>query len=356
MKKIIAPLFISASFFSCSFGEVKSSENYIEKFTITPAQIFVKHDQNLIQVLTFQENQDTLSNIKPEIIISENATLSKSGENWTTKDFFYIVVAENGDKREYSVQITIAYNKYDFEKWDLSNGTNGYYIPATPNSIWASGNAGISMALSILKRDSENPESYPTRKTSDGYNGSTAVVMETIEGGTVFGRKVPLFSGNFFLGNFNISKAITDELAATEVGSIYPAKPKNVKGWYKYEEGPGDFSNDGTPEPGRRDSCNAHVSFYQGDSPSSGKDTTLTVKNIDDSELVIAEAEMKDCSETLGDDFHKFTLPLEYKKEPDFQNHYYKLAISFAASRNGAKYAGKIGSKLIVDEVEIEDY
>jgi hypothetical protein len=211
------------------------------------------------------------------------------------------------------------------------------------------------MALRLLGVDVSKPESHPTRKTEEGYIGN-AVIMETIKGGNVFGRNIPLFSGNFFLGNFNVGKAITDELAATEVGRIYPAKPKNVKGWYKYKEGSGDFSNNGTPEPGRRDSCNLHISFYQSDLPD-GKDITLTVKDIDTSDLVIADATLKDCSETSGEGFHQFILPFgEYRKEPDFENHRYKIAITFAASRNGDKYSGKIGSTLIVDEVEIEDY
>jgi len=45
-----------------------------------------------------------------------------------------------------------------------------------------------------------------------------------------------------------------------------------------------------------------------------------------------------------------------YKREPDFENHRYKLAVTFAASKAGDDYAGKIGSKLIIDEIEIEDY
>jgi len=359
MKKIIAPLFIAILFFSCSSDEVKSSENYIEKFTIEgvkPIQIFIKHDQNLIQVLTFQGNQEILSNAIPKIKVSDNATLSANGKDWTAKDFSYTVVAENGEKRSYSVQFTIAYNKYSFETWDLSN--DGYYVPSEQNSIWTSGNAGISMALAGLKIDSKDPENYPTKKTSEGYIGNAAV-METIKGGLVVGRNIPIISGNFFLGNFNVAKAITDELTATEVGSIYPAKPKRVTGFYKYKEGPGDFNNKGTPEHGRRDSCNLHISFYQGDSPSSGNDTILTVRDIDsyNSELVIADAILADCSETSGDGFHEFALDFgNYREEPDFENHYYKIAITFAASRGGATYEGKIGSKLVVDEVKIEDY
>jgi len=345
MKKIIPLIFISVLFFSCSSDDTKSSENYIEQFTIAsirPIQISIKQDQNLIQILSFEDKREAILNATPEIVVSKNATLSKNGQNW-------VVTAENGETRNYSIQIIVPSNKYSFEDWEASN--SGYYAPSGPNSMWTSGNPGISMALSMLGRNSNDPEIYPTKKTREGYGGSNAVLLETIEGGNVFGSNYPIFSGNFFLGNFNMAK-MTTPLVATEVGSIYPKKPKKVTGFYKYKEGSGVFIS----EPGKRDSCNLGISFYQGDSPTSGKDTILTVENIDNSELVIARATLPDCSKT-GDDFHQFSLDFgTYTKEPDFVNHYYKIVITFAASRNGDKYAGKIGSKLIIDEVEIEDY
>jgi len=350
MKKIITLICISILFFSCSSDDAKSSENYIEQFTIAgikPIQVNIKQDQNLIQILTFEDNREAVLNATPEIVVSRNATWSKNGQNW-------VVTAENGETRSYSIQIIVPSNKYSFEEWETSNG--GYYAPSGPNSMWTSGNPGISTALSMLGRNNKDPEIYPTKKTSEAYGGSKAVLLETIEGGVVFEANYPIFSGNFFLGNFNMAK-MTTPLIATEVGSIYPKKPKKVTGFYKYKEGPGDFNNNGTPEPGRRDSCNLGISFYQGDSPTSGKDTILAVMDIDDSELVIARATLPDCSETAGDGFHEFSLDFgTYAKEPDFTNHYYKIVITFAASRNGDKYAGKIGSKLIIDEVEIEDY
>jgi hypothetical protein len=358
MKKIVASLFISVLFFSCSSDEAKSSENYIEEFEIigiSPIEINVKQGQSLIYIWTEASEYEKLPNANKRIALSLGASLDSIGNAWTAPDFKYIIRAENGYVRSYSVQIdTDIPKKYSFESWTLSdNGINGYYIPS--DLRWASGNPGISMALAILGVDVNNPENHPTRKTEDGYIGN-AVIMETMIGGNVFGRNVPLFSGNFFLGNFNVIKAITDELAATEVGRIYPAKPKSVKGWYKYKEGKEPFLYNGIPQSGRHDSCNLHISFYQSDLPD-GKDITLTVRDIDTSDLVIADATLEDCSETPGNGFHPFTLPFgEYKKEPDFENHRYKIAITFAASRNGDKYAGKIGSTLIVDEVEIEDY
>jgi hypothetical protein len=338
---------------SCSSddGEVKSSENYIKKFEVAGYIGKPKNDQNKIHLVIFGEDYETLLSAEPpNIEASQNATLSDNCKNSVSENFLCTVIAENGDQRTYSIYIDMTHKKYSFEKWVLSNGNSGYSIPSDSNSTWTSGNAGISLALQMLSdRDHTDPKSYPTRDTADVHG--SAVLMETLIGGTVFGRKVPLFSGNFILGNFNESKAITDELSATEVGQIYRNKPKSIKGYYKYKEGLGDFMNNDEPELGRNDSCSMIVKFYQSDS-----DTTLTVRNIDTSDLVIAEGSLQDCSETDGDEFHLFEVPLVYKSEPDFENHRYKLGVTFAASKDGDKYAGKIGTRLIIDEIEIIDY
>ena len=354
MKNIALGIFAFALLCSCSSEEVKISENYIEGFAINnidPIEINIKNNQSLIYIWTEASLYDSLKSKIPQIKISERAVLSNNkndNEAWAKHDDFkYIVTAENGAIRSYSIEIdTLVQKEFDFEYWELSEGNNIHYIPASPK--WTSGNAGIGLALAILKRDSKNPEIYPTRKTKNGYKGN-AVIMETIEGGDVFGRNVLIFSGNFFMGKFNVSKAITDELAATELGYIYPAKPKAITGYYKYKEGPGAFIGFGNPN--RQDSCSMNAWFYR-----SEKDTTLTVRNIDEAtDLLIAKATFPGCTDT-GGEFRKFELEFDYKNySPDFGKYNYKLGMAFSASKDGDAYAGKIGSQLIVDEVEIID-
>jgi hypothetical protein len=354
---IVVLFFVLPLLCSCSSGEVKISENYIEKFEIegiSPIEINIRNNQSLIYVWVPQSEYEALKSKEPQVEISEKAELTKKGENWTAENFQYIVTAENGLPREYSIKIdTDVPRTYSFDYWNISEGKSVYYIPS--NFRWSSGNPGIALAYSLLPdKDNTNPESFPTRKTTEGYEGN-AVLMETITGGDVFGRNIRLFSGNFFMGNFNVGKAISDELSAIEIGYIYPAKPKSIRGYYKYTEGPGKFINKEGQEETRPDSCSMIVNFYQSDLPS-GKDTTLTVKNIDDSDLVIASSRWHDCTDT-GGKFKEFEVKLEnYTSEPDFENHRYKLAISFAASKDGDFYSGKIGSKLIIDEMEFIDY
>lgn len=351
MKKIVLILICSLAslFASCSSDDkVKSSENYIERFTVAGITAEIKNDIDQIYVLAF--DHEVLLNTVPQITLSQNATISSGSGNWTDDGFLYTVTAEDGTQRFYTVQIGIMHKKYSFETGILSSGEKGYYIPSGSNSNWSSGNAGIQMALQLLSRDPENPKSYPTKDTVDIYGN--AILLETLEGGEVFGRKIPLLSGNLVFGNFNVLKAITDELSATELGRNYPAQPKIIKGFYKYKEGPGTFMNNGVPEPGRKDVCTIKAEFYKSDN-----DTTLNVKNIENSSLVIATASLEPCEETIGDEFYPFELEFNnYSEIPDFENHRYKLAITFAASRDGGTYAGKIGSKLIIDEVEFVDW
>jgi hypothetical protein len=357
---IVVLFFVLPLLCSCSSGEVKLSENYIENFEIpgiSPIEINIRNDQSLIYVWTPQSEYEKLKNKFPDIEVSEKAELSEKGENWTAENFQYVVTAENGEPRNYFVKIdTIVPRTYSFDYWNISEGKSVYYIPS--NFRWSSGNPGIALAYSFLPdKDNTNPESFPTRRTKDGYKGN-AVLMETVTGGEVFGRNIRLFSGNFFIFFFIVSKATgsADELLeAIEIGYIYPAKPKSIKGYYKYTEGPGKFINKSGQEETRPDSCSMIVNFYRSDLPN-GKDTTLTVKSIDDSDLVIARSRWYDCTGTDGK-FKEFEIKLEnYTAEPDFENHRYKLAISFAASKDGDYYSGKIGSKLIIDEMEFIDY
>jgi len=342
MKKVSLVLFASVLFFSCT-SDVKSSQNYIESFSYPsinpPPQISIINEQT-VYVLTDQE----LSGIEPTIVPSQGASVKKEGEK-------YVITAENGDMREYSVVISKKVSKINsFEEW---TSDKGYYLLSDFN--WTSGNAGISMAFQFIQgMDGTNPESYPTKKTTDGYNGSNAVVLETIKGGKVFAIEMPILSGNFFLGNFNTNKMASNPLTATEFGKIYSAKPKKITGYYKYKEGDGDFITK-TGNPSQHDSCDIYAAFYQA-TDANGKEIILTaVDDLDKSSL--AYARLPNCTTTEGKDFHQFVLPFDnYKSEPDFKKYNYKLLITFAASKGGATYEGKIGSQLIIDEVVIEDY
>jgi len=355
MKKITFVLIgiLISLFASCSSDDVKSSENYINSITfsdISSIEITIRHDLDSIYIYITPEDYDKLLEAEPIIKHSQNAVVSYINSNWVEG---FKVTAENGDVRIYNVKIdTTEPKKFSFEVW---NDQNGYYIPTGSNSKWASGNAGIKMALQFSSKgvDHSNPKNYPTKDTIGDIGN--AVLLETMAGpGDVFGRDVSLLSGNLFYGNFNVTKAMTNELIATELGRNYSAKPKSITGFYKYKEGPGTFMIKGQPaeDKSRKDVCTIKAEFYRSDN-----NITLNVETIEGSDLVLATASLEPCTETAGDKFHKFEITFgPYKEEPDFQKHNYKLAVTFAASKDGGSYAGKIGTKLIIDEVEFVDY
>jgi hypothetical protein len=199
--------------------------------------------------------------------------------------------------------------------------------------------------------------------TTEGKYGS-AVKLETKLGGQILNLNVPVWSGNFFLGNFNTSKVASSPLEATEFGRRYKRKPKVMQGYYKYREGSGMYNDSGT-EVNRADSCSIYAVFYRAD-----QGETLTAYDINTSPLVLARADLADGSQTSGNNFHEFSIEFgQYREEPDFRNHKYKLTIVFSSSARGgtakyengqptkaAFYAGKPGSTLIVDEVRVINY
>ncbi len=357
MKKsilILTGIFVGLLCSCSSDEEVKSSRNFIEEFEVAGIKGEIRNDQDLIYLLVFAEDYEKFmkSDVEPQIRTSANSTWSTYGGHWTEDGFLYTIIAENGQIKKYSIRIDVMRKEYGFESWDLSGRTSGYYVLSDSNSSWTSGNEGISWAFQVISKDSQNPENYPTRKTTEGYIGN-AVLMETVEGAVTLEK--PLFSGNLIFGNFNMKVAMSNELAAIEVGRKYPAKPKKITGYYKYKEGPGTFINNNGVPPRNNDSCSMIVTFYRSDLPGGG-DTTLTVENRDISSLVIAKTRKQDCKATEGDGFHPFELELVYNDEPNFENHRYKLGMTFAASKDGDYFSGKIGSKLIVDEIEIIDF
>ncbi|MDR0688303.1 MAG: PCMD domain-containing protein, partial [Prevotellaceae bacterium] len=328
------------------------------------------NEDNSIYIKVESKHWLSLLDICPQIEVSKGATIMPPLNvpvNLNTVE--YVVTAENKkSSKTYTFNLAQEYNGdtvfFPFEGWKVTG--DGYHT--LKDADWSSGNAGVSMGLGILGKE-KIPENYPSQMVDFGKKGN-AVKLETKLGGQIFLINVPVWSGNFFLGNFNISKALSSTLEATEFGRRYKRKPRCVQGYYKYREGSGKYSYNGA-EVDRPDSCSIYAVFYRCDNGSS--DVTLTAYDINISPRILARAELPDGSPTDGDDFHEFSIEFgAYKHEPDFEdpNHRYKLAIVFSSSARGGTpeydaaghptkkviYAGKVGSTLIVDEVKVINY
>jgi hypothetical protein len=365
-----------AAISSCIQTEQPSSEADITGFRLPAAEVWendIDQASGIIYIKVDGKKWDNFTHAAPQITISENATIfppSGAPVDLTDITLRYVVTAENGrSTKTYTIKVDSASNfdkdtaLFSFDEWRIiPTGGYSYYVLDSndwSHKDWSSGNAGVGIAL-LLQGKSKNPANYPSQMTTEGKSGC-AVKLETKPGATIFGMKIPVWSGNFFLGNFNTNKVTSSPLEATEFGRTYKRKPISLQGYYKYKEGSGKYNDNGT-EIDRADSCSIYAVFYRAD-----HDETLTAYDINTSPLTLARAALADGSPTVGDGFHKFNIEFgQYSEAPDFDKHKYKLAIVFSSSARGGTpkyengqptkttiYSGKVGSTLIVDELRV---
>jgi hypothetical protein len=373
MRKIYAMAAVAclAGASACIQPELPGSEADIKKLELPGVACLEKNinsTDNSIYIKVESKHWLSLLSIRPQIEISKGATITPPlGEAVNLNTVEYVVTSENGQSsKTYTFNLAQEYTGdtvfFPFEGWKITG--DGYY--ALKDADWSSGNAGVSLGLPMLNRD-KIPENYPSQMLASGKKGN-AVKLETKLGGGFFLINVPVWAGNFFLGNFNVSKALSSTLEATEFGRSYKRKPRCIQGYYKYREGSGRYTDNGV-DVDRADSCSIYAVFYRADEGSGN--ATLTAYDVNTSPRILARADLPDGSQTDGDEFHEFAIEFgEYTDEPDFENRRYKLAIVFSSSARGgtpkydeagrptktAVYAGKAGSTLIVDEVKVINY
>ncbi|MDR3328773.1 MAG: PCMD domain-containing protein [Prevotellaceae bacterium] len=357
-----------AALAACTENEHPSSEADILTFALPPSIGIVENEvrSSDIYLKVPHENWGKLSSAAPTITLSAGASItpaSGAAVDLTGVGFAYTVTAQDGKTvKTYTLSLTEEYTAdtvlFSFEGWQVAAA--GYQ--RLSNADWSSGNGGVNMGMLVLGGiDTKDPTSYPTQKTTEGYAGN-AVLLETKLGGSKppF-LDVPVWAGNCFLGSFEASTAIASPLDATAFGRAYKRRPIALQGYYKYREGAGKYNHNGE-EIVRPDSCSIYAVLYRCDDG----EATLTAYDINTSPRVVARADLADGASTAGDEFQPFDIPFRYASEPDFAGHKYKLAVVFSSSAVGAApvyvdgkptkkalYAGKVGSRLIVDEVRI---
>ena len=161
----------------------------------------------------------------------------------------------------------------------------------------------------------------------------------------IFGQKIPaVTSGTIFLGTFNAMAAMQNPMATTEFGILFEDKPLAVTGWLKYTPGE-KFYNENGEVIDQQDLGTVNAVLYEVTS----EDETLNGSNIYTSEKICATGSF----ETAGAaEFTQFTVNMEYVKDYDPAKTY-KLAVIFAASKEGNAYRAASGSIMIVDNVTI---
>ena len=288
-----------------------------------------------------------LTALVPTIEVSQGATVTPASGSAIDlsngKSVTFTVVAENGTENTYTVSASGSIYFYDFETWEAGTMYDDILNPAG----WATCNDAVALiknmgALGGITYTGE----YPVRPTDEGVEGKGAIIESVYTtGGSILGQKIPaVTSGTIFLGNFNAFAALTNPMATTEFGILFEDKPLAVTGWLKYTPGT-DFYDENGDIIDRQDLGTVNAVLYEVTS----EDETLNGENIYTSEAICATGSF----ETAGvAEFTEFSFDLNYVKDYDPAKTY-KLAVIFAASKEGNQYRAASGSIMIVDNVTI---
>lgn len=346
-------LVLMLSFYACIKEAPVNPEADIESFKIDrkylTGDVFI--DQINDKIILSLTPAAFESGVRPVITVSSGATIvPASGDSLKFQapgSAKYVVTSANGkNKKTYTVEISnIGVFAWDFESW-LLNAKDKYQYPVEIDSIladtsqaWSSGNPGV--ALSGVKKD---PLEYPLRATTDAYHGKYAAELVT-RTGTALSNLVgiKLFAGSLYLGVFDPMNALTAPLKATQFGQPYLGKPVRFTGYYKYT--PGDKYQDkaGNIIPGMKDSCAIYAVLYAGTQ-------RLDATNIQTSDRILARASIPDGGPRAG--WTRFDVPF-VQVRPYTGNDKMMMAIVASSSKDGDTYKGAIGSRLVLDSLQI---
>ena len=338
----------------------ESSEALITSFTFDAsnsanAAVFGTTLDQDNRTVSVSMNPDTagawdLTALVPTIEVSQGATVTPASGSAIDlsngKSVTFTVVAENGTENTYTVSASGSIYFYDFETW-TSEGA--MYPEEITNPVgWATCNDAVALIKNmgpLLGHPEYNGE-YPVRPTENGMTGKGAIIesVYTVKG-NLMGQTIPaVTSGTIFLGTFNAFAAMDDPMTTTEFGILFEDKPLAVTGWLKYTPGE-DFYNENGEIIDKQDLGTVNAVLYEVTS----EDETLNGSDIYTSDKICATGSF----ETAGAaDFTQFSFDLEYTKEYD-PSKTYKLAVIFAASKEGNAYRAASGSIMIVDNVTI---
>lgn len=338
---------------SCIKDAPLNPEADIEAFTVPQNQLTgdVFIDQTKSQIRLYLTTDAFEKGIAPVIKVSAGAKVSPASGDTLKFDSTgvtqYVVTSANGKTtKKYTLElINPVLGKLDFERWDTvsSEGANWKYVnPLGENggNIWASGNIGIAITGVTEIND------FPLHISTNAYEGKYAAEMETRPGNALSAwMGIHLFAGSMFLGNFVTDYLLENPLKCTQFGQPYKGVPSSFSGYYKYQPGAVFIDKDETPVPGVVDKCSIYAVVYSGTS-------RLDATNILTSDRVLATAILADG--TAKGDWTHFEIPFKMVNgktvEPGTP---VMLAIIASSSAEGDHYRGAVGSKLVLDNLQI---
>ncbi len=383
---------------SCIPAEEPNTECDIEAVSLhleSPTDIFY-HDYDTMQTVISTETDieftirsyANVQSIPTTLRITEGATAYiKSADgtdvlflNGSAVDFsnekvqrFHIVSEDKAWSRDYTISVVHEAPSegnlfFDFESYAL-DASGKYYVWDAPEVFtdgqWKNGNPGFKISKSSAK-----PLEYPSTPVANGGpDGSTCIKLETCDTGP-FGKMVNMriASGSLFNGIFDVGNALTDALKATQFGTPYLHKPVMLRAWLSYEPGSVFQDRDGNTVEGVIDEPDVYVVFYRNED-AEGNKVQLDGNDVLSSPYIVGLGRLPHNYNADGTDqlsanpihgltnqWQEVTIPVEYRAELDaniLQNKGYSLIIGFASSWGGAHFKGAIGSKFLIDNVQL---
>ena len=363
-----------AALASCMKDEPLNAECDIEQVILhTPNvdEVFfsptdsVKHLLYTDDAVTFNVRRNApVEGITLEFKITEGATIERLTEGTGFEadvPVRYRVTSQDGQwHRDYAitvspepVHVVSSVIAYDFENFELEPKQGKYYIwhnerlDGTFGNDWATGNPGFKLSM-----PSAAPENYPTSPI-DGMDGKALKLVTRDTGPFGAMAKMRLAAGNFFLGEFDVSQALSNAMTATRFGIPFNLKPVRFTGYYQYQPGPKFQDKAGKEVPGRVDEGSVYAVFYR-NHDAEGNPVRLMGDNVLTSPLIVGIAKVKQLPAT--NEWTPFDVEFEYDSDIDMQllaNKGYNLAVVFSSSADGAIFEGAIGSCLLIDKVRL---
>ena len=363
-----------AALTSCMKDEPLNAECDIEQVILhTPNvdEVFfsptdsVKHLLYTDDAVTFNVRRNApVEGITLEFKITEGATIERLTEGTGFEadvPVHYRVTSQDGQwHRDYAITVSpepihvvSSVIAYDFENFELESKQGKYYIwhnerlDGTFGNDWATGNPGFKLSM-----PSAAPENYPTSPI-DGMDGKALKLVTRDTGPFGAMAKMRLAAGNFFLGEFDVSQALSNAMTATRFGIPFNLKPVRFTGYYQYQPGPKFQDKAGKEVPGRVDEGSVYAVFYR-NHDAEGNPVRLMGDNVLTSPLIVGIAKVKQLPAT--NEWTPFDVEFEYDSDIDMQllaNKGYNLAVVFSSSADGAIFEGAIGSCLLIDKVRL---
>ena len=363
-----------AALASCMKDEPLNAECDIEQVILhTPNvdEVFfsptdsVKHLLYTDDAVTFNVRRNApVEGITLEFKVTEGATIERLTEGIGFEadvPVHYRVTSQDGQwHRDYAitvspepVHVVSSVIAYDFENFELEPKQGKYYIwhnerlDGTFGNDWATGNPGFKLSM-----PSAAPENYPTSPI-DGMDGKALKLVTRDTGPFGAMAKMRLAAGNFFLGEFDVSQALSNAMTATRFGIPFNLKPVRFTGYYQYQPGPKFQDKAGKEVPGRVDEGSVYAVFYR-NHDAEGNPVRLMGDNVLTSPLIVGIAKVKQLPAT--NEWTPFDVEFEYDSDIDMQllaNKGYNLAVVFSSSADGAIFEGAIGSCLLIDKVRL---